>query len=59
MARRDDVLPKVISVAGEVGADALALATSSHRLNRRLWGGSTALSLLAQSPIPLIVVSRL
>ncbi len=59
VADRGDVLAKVLSVAVETRADALALATSSHRLKRRLWGGSTALSLLAHSPLPLIVVSRL
>lgn len=59
VAGQDEVLPRVLAVAGETGADALALATSSHRLRRRLWGASTALSLLGHSPLPLIVVSRL
>lgn len=54
-----EVLPRVLEIASQVSADALALATSSHRLRRRLWGGSTAISLLRQSPLPLIVVSRL
>lgn len=53
------ILPRVLETAAETAADALALSTSSRRLKRRLWGGSTALSLLAESPQPLIVVSRL
>jgi nucleotide-binding universal stress UspA family protein len=55
----EEVLGRAIKVATEIGADGFALATSSNRLKRRLWGGSTALSLLARSPLPLIVVSRL
>ncbi len=58
VAAPEEVLSRTLATAVEVGADAFALATSSHRLKRRLWGGSTALSLLARSPLPLIVVSR-
>jgi nucleotide-binding universal stress UspA family protein len=59
VASPGEVLARTNDVAAETGADGFALATSSHRLRRRLWGASTALSLLAQSPLPLIVVSRL
>lgn len=59
VASPEDVLARTIEVAAKTGAEAFALATSSHRLKRRLWGGSTALSLLARSRLPLIVVSRL
>lgn len=55
---RRDVLPRVLQIAEDVGASSFALATSGHRLTHRLWGGSTALRLLEESPIPLIVVSR-
>ena len=58
VAAPQEILSRTLAIAGEVGADAFALATSSHRLKRRLWGGSTALSLLARSALPLIVVSR-
>lgn len=52
------VLPRVLDEAVQRGARAIAVATSSHRLRRRLWGGSTALRLLADSPVPLLVVPR-
>jgi len=52
------VLPRVFEAAESGDVRAIALATSSHRLQRRLWGGSTALRLLADSPVPLIVVPR-
>ncbi len=54
----EDVLPRILAIASEIGAGSFALATSGHRLGRRLWGASTALRLLEVSPIPLIVVSR-
>ncbi len=55
---RARVLPRVLELATELGASCFALATSGHRLSHRLWGASTALRLLEESPIPLVVVSR-
>lgn len=55
---RRDVLPRVLRTAEELGASSFALASSGYRLTHRLWGASTALRLLEESPIPLIVVSR-
>jgi len=58
VAAHEAILPRILDVAKELGAESFALATSSHRLSHRLWGASTTLRLLERSPIPLVVVAR-
>lgn len=55
---KHEVLPRILAIAEEMQAGSFGLATSSHRLSHRMWGGSTALRLLGTSPIPLVVVPR-
>ena len=51
----DGAAPAIISVAEELGASALAVATHGHSAAYHLFGGSTALGIVSQSPIPVIL----
>lgn len=47
--------PAIISAAQELGASAIAIATHGHSARYHLFGGSTALSVVQESPLPVIL----
>lgn len=46
----------IVSVARELGADAIAMATHGHSARRHLIAGSTALGVLGMAEVPVILV---
>ena len=46
----------ILGAAEEFGADAIAMATHGHSARRHLFAGSVALSVLARSPRPVMLV---
>jgi len=51
----DGAAPAIISVAEELGAAAVAVATHGHSAAYHLFGGSTALGVVERSPLPVIL----
>lgn len=47
--------PAIITVAQALGASAIAMATHGHSAAYHLFGGSTALGVVTQSPLPVIL----
>lgn len=47
--------PAIISAAEDIGASAIAMATHGHSARYHLFGGSTALTVVEQSPLPVIL----
>ena len=47
--------PAIVAVAEELGASAIAIATHGHGAAYHLFGGSTALGIVSQSPLPVIL----
>ena len=59
MTLTDGAAPAIVAVAGELGASAIALATHGHSAAYHLFGGSTALGVVSQSPVPVILARSL
>ncbi|MBA4179179.1 MAG: hypothetical protein C0506_01185 [Anaerolinea sp.] len=55
MALVSGAAPAVVAVAQELGASAIAMATHGHSAAYHLFGGSTALGVVAQSRLPVIL----
>lgn len=55
MAMVSGSAPAIIAVAQDLGAAAIAIATHGHSAAYHLFGGSTALGVVGQSPIPVIL----
>ena len=55
MALVNGAAPAIITVAQELEASAIAMATHGHSAAYHLFGGSTALGALSQSPLPVIL----
>jgi nucleotide-binding universal stress UspA family protein len=51
-----DVAAAILAAAEEFGADAIAMATHGHSARRHLFAGSVALSVLARSRRPVLLV---
>jgi nucleotide-binding universal stress UspA family protein len=51
-----DMDAAINATAGELGADAIAMATHGHSARRHLVAGSTALGVLANGELPVILV---
>lgn len=59
MTLTDGAAPAIVAVAGELGASAIAIATHGHSAAYHLFGGSTALGVVSQSPVPVILARSL
>lgn len=55
MALVNGAAPAIVAVAQELGASAIAMATHGHSAAYHLFGGSTALGVVTQSPLPVIL----
>ena len=55
MALVNGAAPAIITVAQELGASAIAMATHGHSAAYHLFGGSTALGVVTQSPLPVVL----
>lgn len=59
MTLTDGAAPAIVAVAGELGASAIAIATHGHSAAYHLFGGSTALGVVSQSSVPVILARSL
>lgn len=58
MALVEGAAQGILEIARELGADALAMATEGHRGAYHVFAGSVSLSVVSQSPVPVILSKR-